>query len=91
MAYHVLMTLDLEKGVSPDKRKKVYEHLKSKDWTKLPDLTTAWSCSFNEEATRASALEICKDDIENAISEAGISSYSVALQLGKGHVEEFGS
>jgi len=89
MGYKVLMTLDLENRVSAEKRQKVYDYLEQEKWVKLKALTTSWKCSFNDDVTRDSAVKICKQDIDNATKSAGVLTFHVAVQVGKGEVEEF--
>jgi len=89
MGYKALMTLDLENGVGAEKRQKVYDYLKQEKWTKLKALTTAWKCSFSDDVTRDSAISICKQDVVNATKIAGVSTYHVAIQVGKGEIEEY--
>lgn len=88
MGYKVLLTLDIEKA-STEKRKLFYEYLKSQDWEKIPNLTTSWKASFNDNASREDVIATAKDDLKNAAQHAGVNFYNVALQMGKGLVVEF--
>ncbi|MCG9712914.1 hypothetical protein L1D29_08810 [Shewanella insulae] len=89
MGYKALLTLDLENGVSSEKREKFYEYLKKEKWSKLAGLTTAWKCSFNDDVTRESAIRVVKNDVAGAARHAGVSSYNAAVQVGKGEIEKF--
>jgi hypothetical protein len=89
VGYKALLTLDLENGVSAERRQKVYEHLKQEKWAKLKDLTTVWKCSFNDDVSCDSAIRVCKQDVANATKNAGVYNYNVAVQVGQGEVEEF--
>lgn len=90
MGYKALLTLDLENGVSSEKRKKVYDQLEKEKWSKLKSLPTAWSCSFSNDVSRDLAVQGCKDDVANAAKAAGVSTYNAAVQVcDEGKVEEF--
>lgn len=89
MGYKALLTVDLENGVSADKRKKFYEYLAREKWTKLTELTTTWKCSFKDSVDRQGAIDVAKMDVKNGVEHAGISSYHAAVQVGKGTVTEF--
>lgn len=89
MGLEALLTLDLENGVSSERRQKVYDYLKQEQWMKLAGLTTAWRCSFEDNIDRDTALRICKKDINSAIRSAGVHSYNAAVQVGDGNVEKF--
>ncbi|MGA4493782.1 hypothetical protein [Vreelandella venusta] len=89
MKYRALLTLDLEKGVSAEKREKFYEYLRDKKWAKLSDLTTTWKATFSEGTTREDAISTAKTHVANAAKHSNVSSYSAAVQVGEGLVEEF--
>ncbi|WP_148252865.1 hypothetical protein [Aidingimonas lacisalsi] len=89
MGYKALLTLDIENGVSSEKREKFYEYLKKEKWTKLSGLTTSWKFSFNDDVTRESAIRIVKSDVAGAARHAGVPSYNAAVQVGKGDIEKF--
>ncbi len=89
MGYKALLTLDLENGVSSERRQKVYEHLKQAKWAKLKSLTTTWKCSFNDDVSRDSAIRVSKQDVADAAKNAGVYNYNAVVQVGQGEVEEF--
>lgn len=89
MKYKALLTLDLEKGVSTEQREKFYEYLKEKKWVKLSNLTTTWKIVFVEGAKRENVIRTVKSHVANAAIHSNVSSYSAAVQVGEGLVEEF--
>ncbi|MBB1632268.1 hypothetical protein [Cupriavidus sp. UME77] len=77
MAVFVMLTVDLNRGVTEEARDKFNEALKQEQWTKLT-LTTTWYAKFKEGVTEAGALDTTKVDVTNAASHAGITNYEVA-------------
>lgn len=89
MGYKALLTVDLENGVSAEKRKKFYDYLAQEKWLKIPELTTTWECSFTEHVDRLGAIAVIKDDVASAAKHAGVSHYQAAVQVGKGSITKF--
>ncbi|MBP0602323.1 MAG: hypothetical protein ACRCS2_11430 [Morganella morganii] len=89
MGYKALLTLDLENGVSTEKREKFYAYLTQEKWIKIPNLTTAWKCTFNNDVTEESAISVVKNDVANAAKHAGVYSYNAAVQMGGSDVTQF--
>lgn len=88
MALRALLTLDLD-GVTGKQRTDFYEYLEEKNFTKTPNIDTAWKCLFAEDTTRNSAISICKDIVRKAANQAKITSVKSVVQVGEGNVEEF--
>lgn len=47
MQVYVMLTIDLNRGVTDEARENFYESLKQQQWTKLK-LTTTWHAKFKE-------------------------------------------
>lgn len=88
MALKALLTLDLD-GVTDKQRTDFYEYLKERNLIKIPDIDTAWKCSFNEGTTRESAINTCENIVKTAASKAKITSVKSVVQVGEGNVKEF--
>lgn len=82
MPRHVMMTLDLERGVSEESRQKFYAKLKELHWGKLPDVTTAWKCSWSNSQTDEYATRIVREDLESARAVAGSPKYHAVAMIG---------
>ena len=88
MALKALITLDLD-GVNNKQRTDFYDYLEEKKFFKIPNIDTAWKCSFNNGTTRSDAIEICKSIIKQAGNVARVTSAKSVIQVGEGNVEEF--
>lgn len=89
MALNALLTVDLENGVSSEKRQKFNEKMKELSWNKINALTTTWQASWKEGATESGALTTTRNDVKQALSYAGISSYHAAVKIGEHEIHLF--
>jgi len=78
---YVMLTVDLNRGVSDEARKKFYDYLAKEQWTRLKLTTTFWA-KFAETATLEGAINTTKKDVRNAASSSGISYYEAAAEIG---------
>jgi hypothetical protein len=78
MALRALLTLDIDRDASSEKRKKFYDWLKDKSWTKIPKLTTTWKARFEDGVSQADALKEAKNDVKGAADHSGVSTYDAA-------------
>ena len=78
------MSLDLEHGVGEEARKRFYEYLAAKYWTKVPKVTTCWRVGFVDGASEAGVLSAVKDRLAEAARYAPVKSYTAVWQLGAG-------
>lgn len=81
MNVHVLLTVDLNRGVSEDARNKFNEHLKSEQWKRL-SLTTTWTARFKEGVSTEGAVTQARADVKRAAAAAGILYYEAAAEAG---------
>jgi len=81
MSVYVMLTVDLDSGVSDAARKKFNAYLAKENWKKLK-LTTTWYASFKERATNAGAIGAAKTVVKNAAADADISNYEAAALAG---------
>lgn len=81
MQVYVMLTVDLNRGVSEDAREKFNESLKEQQWTKLK-LTTTWYAKFKEGVTAEGAINTAKADVKRAAAHASISNYEGAAEAG---------
>lgn len=82
MGVQVMLTLDLESGVSEERRQKFNEYMAAQKRTKIPKVTTVWRASFQEGVTYDGAAQATKNDIARAASAAGITYYEAVMHLG---------
>jgi hypothetical protein len=82
MPKHIMMTLDLEKGVSEENRQKFYAKLKEANWSKIPDVTTAWKCRWDDEQAAAAMQAYVKDKLTIARAAAGNCAYHAVAMIG---------
>lgn len=82
MPKHIIMTLDLEKGVSEENRQKFYAKLKEASWGKIPDVTTTWKCQWSSEQTAAAMTNVVSTDLTNARAVAGYCAYHAVAMIG---------
>ncbi|WP_295968683.1 hypothetical protein [uncultured Xanthomonas sp.] len=81
MTVYVMLTVDLNRGVSDEARQKFYDYLAKEQWTRLKLTTTFWA-RFAETATPEGAINATKKDVNNAASSSGISYYEAAAEVG---------
>jgi len=81
MQVYVMLTVDLNRGVSDEARATFNETLKEKLWKKMR-LTTTWYAKFQEGVTSEEALRVTHSDLKAAAASAGISNYEGAAQVG---------
>lgn len=82
MSVYVMLTVDLNRNVPDEKRKKFNAYLKKEKWEKLK-LTTTWYASFVAGVSETDAIDTTKSDVKNAALNAGISHYEAAAEAGK--------
>ena len=81
MGYKALITLDLVE-VTKEQKQIFHAHLKTKKWSKIPKLTTAWSVDFADNRTREDALTEIENDLKFAKLKAKVhSAFHFAIQL----------
>lgn len=81
MTAHAMLTVDLNKNVSDDARKKFYAFLVSKKFTRL-SLTTTFYAHYTAGVTEEIALEATKGYVQQAANYAGIANFEAAVQVG---------
>ena len=81
MKISVMLTVDLNRGVSEEAREKFNESLKQQEWKKLK-LTTTWYATFIEGVTSEAAISAAKADVKRAAAHASISNYEAAAEAG---------
>lgn len=81
MSLHVMLTIDLNRGVSEEARQKFYDYLAKEQWTRLKLTTTFWA-KFAETATPESAISTTKMDVRNAALTSGVVNYEAAAEVG---------
>jgi len=86
MAVSVLLTVDLNRGVSEAARKIFNDKMVELNWRRL-SLTTSWTATFVEGATLGAALATAKSDVGKATAAAGVNNYEAAAQAGPQPVE----
>lgn len=89
MALRALLTLDIDRKASSEKRQKFYDYLNDKNWTKIPKLTTAWKAQFTDGVSQQDALKVTKNDVRGAANHSGISTYDAAVHFGEYDIETF--
>lgn len=82
MGIKVLLSLDLERGVGDEARRKFYEYLAGQHWFKVPKVTTCWKATFQDGATEPGIVHAVKSDIANAASYARVSAYNAVVHMG---------
>lgn len=82
MGITVMLSLDLERGVSEEQRNVFNEGLKKRNWFKIPKVTTTWSAKFADGVTSSAAQSETKTDVAAAASEAKIKNYEAVMHLG---------
>jgi len=81
MTIYVMLTVDLNRGVSDDARQKFYAYLAKEQWNRLKLTTTFWA-KFSENSTPDGAIGATRKDVRNAAVSAGISYYEAAAEIG---------
>jgi hypothetical protein len=78
---YVMLTVDLDQGVTTEQRKTFNEHLAYAHWVKL-NLTTTWYARFLEGATVQGAIQAAKNIVAKAAEAARIAAYEAAAEVG---------
>ena len=86
---YAMLSLDLERNVTDEQRKKFYEHLKEENWVKIPKVTTTWRASFKQGTTEVGALNTTKKDVANAAKKARIGKYNAVVHFGPSKPNSF--
>lgn len=81
MSLYVMLTIDLNRGVSDEARQKFYDYLAREKWTRLKLTTTFWA-KFAEKATPEGAISTAKMDVRNAALSSGVVNYEAAAEAG---------
>lgn len=89
MGSTAMLSLDLERGVSEERRQRFYEHLRREKWVKVAKVTTTWWARFNEGVSDAVAVQVTRQDVANAASYAGINYYEAVVHVGDGEPVAF--
>ena len=82
MPKYVMLTLDLERGVSEENRQKFYAKLKELLWTKIPKVTTTWKCSWAESQSEDTIRRVVQNDLTAAAAQAGSPQYHAVAMIG---------
>ena len=82
MTVYVMLTVDLNRGVTEDQRKRFNEKLEELQWRKL-SLTTTWQAGFKEDVSEAGAIQTTKNDVARAAAYAGVAQYEAAAEAGR--------
>lgn len=86
---YAMLSLDLDRNTSTEKRDKFYEYLKNEQWTKVPKVTTTWYAIWKDGATESSIIYTTKTDVENAAKNAGVTSYDAVVHVGSNKPTSF--
>ena len=86
---YAMLTLDLDKNTSSEKRDKFYKHLKDNQWTKIDKVTTTWYAKFNDDATESGIINTTKNDVKSAADHSGVSSYDAVVNVSKSKPTSF--
>ena len=78
---YAMLSLDIDKNTSAEKRDKFYEFLKNEQWTKIPKVTTTWYAKFKDGVTESGAINATKSDIAGAAKYAGVTSYDAVVNV----------
>ena len=78
---YVMLTVDLDKGVTTQQRTTFNEQLAEGLWVKL-NLTTTWYAKFVEGATVEGAIQATKNIVAKAAAAARIAAYEAAAEVG---------
>jgi hypothetical protein len=89
MGIQVMVSLDLERGVSEEKRQKFNEYLENEHWVKVPKVTTTWRAGFTDGVTSESAARATKVGVANAARHAGITYYEAVMHFGPNQPTSF--
>lgn len=79
---YAMLSLDLDRNTSTEKRDNFYEYLKKEQWTKAPKVTTTWYASFKDGATESGIINATNTDVANAAKYAGVTSYDAVVHVG---------
>ena len=82
MGIQVMLSIDLEQGVSQEKRKACYENLADNNWVKIPKVTTTWKASFGKSTNPDKVIEATKNYVKRAASASGVTNYEAVAHLG---------
>lgn len=87
----MLLTLDLKGHVPEDSRQKVYAKLAELLWTKIPNVDTAWRCSFKESVAESGAIFTAQSDVAKAAAAGSVKQYYAVVLPGENQPTEFHS
>lgn len=86
---YAMLSLDLERNTTTERREKFYEYLKKEKWTKVPYVTTTWHASFQDGVTESGVISTTKADVANAAKYAGVTSYNAVVNVGQSQPTTF--
>jgi len=86
---YAMLSLDLDRNTSTEKRDKFYEYLNKEQWTKVPKVTTTWYANWKDGSTESGIINATKMDVANAAKHAGITSYDAVVHVGSNKPTSF--
>lgn len=89
MGLRAMLSLDLEAGVSVDRRTEFNKQMATKHWTKISNVTTTWWNTFVDGGTEAGIVQTTKNHVAEAAKAAGISKYHAVIEVGPSNPTEF--
>lgn len=80
MGYKALVILELPEAT--EEQKAIFNQILSKElWFKIENLNMAWKIAFNQNWSRAGAIEAIESDLKKAKEVSGAPRVEYALQL----------
>lgn len=80
MGYKALVILELPDAT--EEQKAIFDQVLSKElWFRIENFSLAWKISFNQNWSRAGAIEAIENDLKKAKEISGVPSLEYALQL----------
>ena len=80
MGYKALVILELPDAT--EEQKAIFDQVLSKElWFRIENFSLAWKISFNQNWSRAGAIEAIENDLKKAKEISGAPSLEYALQL----------
>lgn len=79
---YAMLSLDLDKTTSHERRELFYEELKNRKWTKVPKVTTTWYASWEGGADKRHIENEIREDVEAAKKKARINSVDAVVMIG---------
>jgi hypothetical protein len=89
MGLCAMLSIDLEAGVTADRRTEFNKQMAEKLWAKIPNVTTTWRATFTDGTTESSAIQTTRIDVAAAARTAGISKYHAVVEVGPSNPTEF--